>query len=237
MQIVEKLGSNLREIRQRTLKTLIFKLKTSKITTYDLLEPNLAIKLLTLLAAKEDTEIDLDILQIFEYFIKEARGRQLLNTFGFEILRDYSYKNPGNGKALDILRAISIPKDSEIAWQQPDKLEELEQSNNLTGLPDRVSEMLLHDQQELENRRKISLPSFKVNAARLLMFEVVTPQPQEEEQLLSWVNLLSGIPMSEKIELDLFHEICSKIGAQIFLQRSGLLYKVLEGFESNSQLR
>lgn len=54
---------------------------------------------------------------------------------------------------------------------------------------------------------------------------------------MSFSNLLSGIPLEEKIEIDLFHIICSRIGPQLFLQRSILLKKIIFGFESPNSVR
>ena len=69
------------------------------------------------------------------------------------------------------------------------------------------------------------------------MFGPIEISDQDEERLVSFSNLLSGIPLEEKIEIDLFHIICSRVGPQLFLQRAILLKKIIFGFESPNSVR
>jgi hypothetical protein len=226
--MLKKLSSNLKEIRQRTLKTYIFKLKTFHLDAEELMETNLTIKLLSMLG--EDKEMDLDIFNIFSYFIKQQRGRQLLSSLGLEILREYLVKNPGNDQVIEILKKIKHSDEPEPALLDRDiPLKEDE-------FQEQASELLVQDEKQIDSRYRIAL-SDPNSAAKVLLFDHVNVQPIQEEQLMSWVNLLCGIPIVEKIEVDLFDEICSTIGPQIFLQRSELLKKILEGIDSNDQLR
>ncbi|KAJ3372988.1 hypothetical protein HDU91_001670 [Kappamyces sp. JEL0680] len=69
------------------------------------------------------------------------------------------------------------------------------------------------------------------------VFYPITLYEQDLERLSSFVNLLSGIPFVEGIEIDLFHLVCTRIGSQLFLQRSVLLKRILNGLELPNPLR
>jgi hypothetical protein len=76
-----------------------------------------------------------------------------------------------------------------------------------------------------------------LSSKKICALNPVLINTQDEERLISFSNLLSGIPLLENIEIDLFHILCSRIGPQLFLQRSLLLKKILVGLESPNAIR
>ena len=105
-----------------------------------------------------------------------------------------------------------------------------------TEFQEQDSELFVENEKKFNERYEISF-SYPSPNAKVLLFDHVNVLPLQEEQLMSWVNLLCGFPISEKIEVDLFDEISSTLGPQIFLQRSALLRKILEGLHSSITLR